>query len=430
MGKASFVTILDYSGKIQIYIKQQLLPNDQYEHFKTWDIGDIVWITGSLFKTKTQELSIKASNIALLTKSLHPLPEKWHGITDQEIKYRQRYLDLIINESARTTFKIRSKLINNLRTYFNNKDFLEVETPMMHSIAGGAIARPFETYHNTLDMKLFLRIAPELYLKKLVVGGLEKVYEINRNFRNEGISTRHNPEFTMMEFYQAYADYKDFMALTEDLLKYLALQIFNNTTLEYQGQQYDLSQPFQKISMKQAIITYNKDLNMHNINDSQTLKTILTNNGHHTEPTWSVGKLQLELFEKTVEKKLMTPTFITEYPIEASPLSRRNNDNPEIADRFELFIAGFEIANGFSELNDPEIQMQNFQQQLQEKQAGNLEAMDYDYDYVKALEYGLPPTAGEGIGIDRLVMLFTNSRCIRDVILFPHMRPKTSQETT
>jgi lysyl-tRNA synthetase class 2 len=426
MGKASFLTLQDMSGKIQIYLQKETLL-EIYEQLKSWDLGDIIGVVGVLFKTKTGELSVKASQAVFLTKSLRQLPEKWHGLQDQETRYRQRYLDLIMNQKARNIFITRSKIINAIREYLNKLQFLEVETPMMQVIPGGATARPFVTHHNALDLDLYLRISPELYLKKLVVGGFERVYEINRNFRNEGLSTKHNPEFTMIEFYQAFADYKDLMDLTEDLFKFLANKVLGNTKIEYQDQVYDFAKPFTRLTFKQAIQKYNPKLSISDLEEHGKLYSYIKTNNiaiaakHPGDLT--IGDLQCTIFDQTVEEHLLQPTFITEYPIEISPLARRSDLNPGLTDRFELFIAGREIANAFSELNDPLDQKQRFQEQASLKDAGDLEAMHYDHDYVTALEYGLPPTAGEGIGIDRLVMLFTNQSSIRDVLLFPHMRP-------
>lgn len=424
MGKASFVQLQDVSGGIQLYIRKDDLPEGQYDEFLDWDIGDIVGATGSVFKTRTGELSVKTTQIRLLTKALRPLPDKWHGLTDQEVRYRQRYLDLIVNEKSRHVFKTRIKTIQLMRDFFNGRGFAEVETPMMHVIPGGAAARPFVTHHNTLDMQLFLRIAPELYLKRLVVGGFERVYEINRNFRNEGLSTRHNPEFTMIEFYQAYADYADMMDITEELLKMLTQTILGTTQLPYQGQIFDFGKKFDRLTIPQSLLKYNSDVTEEIVLDREKLAQYMQKNGCQVEEMWGLGRLQFELFEHTVEDKLLDPTFITEYPTEVSPLARKNDQNPDVTDRFELFIGGREIANGFSELNDPEDQADRFRAQVASKDAGDLEAMHYDADYIRSLEYGLPPTAGEGIGIDRLVMLLTDSPSIRDVILFPHMRPE------
>jgi len=424
MGKASFIQLQDMSGRIQIFLQRDSLPEGVYQNFKTWDVGDIVGAEGALFKTKTGELSVRADVIRMLTKSLRPLPEKFHGLADQETRYRQRYVDLIMNEVSRNTFRMRSRIVQYIRDYLNNKDFLEVETPMMQAIPGGATARPFSTFHNALDMDLFLRIAPELYLKRLVVGGYEKVYEINRNFRNEGLSTRHNPEFTMLEFYQSYADFNDLMDLTEDLLRRMAEELLCSTTVEYQGSQYDFGKPFRRISVRDSILHFNPELTAADVDDLDKARAVAANLKIAIKDSYGLGKVQIEIFEKTVEGRLDDPTFITAYPTEVSPLARRNDDNPFITDRFEFFVGGREIANGFSELNDAEDQAERFQQQVADKDAGDLEAMHYDDDYIRALEHGMPPTAGEGIGIDRLVMLFTDSASIRDVLLFPHMRPE------
>lgn len=421
MGKASFFHIQDVSGRIQIYIRANDLP-ELYEQFKHWDLGDIVGVSGELFKTNTGELTLNAEHIQLLTKSLRPLPDKFHGLADQEVKYRKRYVDLIANEDSRTTFLIRSRMIQAFRQFMDKNQYLEVETPMMHPIPGGAVARPFVTHHNSLDMTMYLRIAPELYLKRLVVGGFERVYEINRNFRNEGISTRHNPEFTMVEFYQAYADYNDLMTFTEQLLQYLCDEVLGNRQVEYQGQSIDFNQPFARMTVKEAILKYHPQISAEQLERIDGCRQILQEKGFAFKETDGLGKLQMILFEETVEHQLFQPTFITAYPTEISPLARRSDNDPEVTDRFEFFIAGREIANGFSELNDAEDQAERFRKQVEEKDAGDLEAMHYDSDYIEALEYGLPPTAGEGIGIDRLVMLFTNSQSIRDVILFPHLR--------
>ena len=424
MGKASFAHIQDTTGKIQIYVARDDLPEGVYnEQFKKWDIGDIVGLTGSLFKTKVGELSIKVSSIELITKSLRPLPEKFHGLADQEIRYRQRYVDLIVNEKSRETFVLRSKIISYIRNFFTDNCFLEVETPMMHVIPGGATARPFVTHHNALDMDLYLRIAPELYLKRLIVGGIDRVFEINRNFRNEGLSTRHNPEFTMIEFYQAYANYDDLMNLTEKLLVGIAKEVIGSEEISYQGVNFDFSKKFDRLTVEEAILKYNSDISLEDINQTNianTLKKLKIT----AKESWGYGKSLIEIFEATTEEKLIQPTFITRYPTEVSPLARKNDDDPEITDRFELFIGGREIANGFSELNDAEDQSDRFKKQVEDKDSGDDEAMHYDADYIRALEYGMPPTAGEGIGIDRLVMLFTDAPSIRDVLLFPHMRPE------
>ena len=422
MGKASFIHIQDSSARIQLYLRANDLSQEIYEEFKNWDIGDVIGAIGTVFKTKTGELSIRVEEIRLLSKALRPLPDKWHGLTDQEMCYRQRYVDLIVNQKTREVFKARTKIIKLVRDFLNQRDFLEVETPMMQAIPGGATARPFITYHNTLGQDLYLRIAPELYLKRLVVGGFERVYEINRNFRNEGVSTKHNPEFTMLEFYQAYADYNDLMDLTEVLMCYIAENLFGSTNVAYQGQEYDLSKPFARLSVKDSLLQFNNDLNMEIINDKALLTKYMQDKGYNVEKNWGLGKLHFELFEHTVEDKLIQPTFITEHPTEVSPLARCNDLDPTITDRFEFFIGGRELGNGFSELNDPEDQAERFRNQVKQKDAGDKEAMHYDDDYINALEYGLPPTAGEGIGIDRLVMFFTDSPSIRDVILFPLMR--------
>lgn len=424
MGKASFVQMKDMSGSIQLYVQRDSLPEGFYnEEFKRWDLGDIIGAEGELFKTNKNELSIRVSKIQLLTKSLRPLPEKFKGLADQETKYRQRYVDLIMNDDTRETFYIRSKIVQYIRNFLTQKNFMEVETPMMQTIPGGATARPFSTYHNALDMELFLRIAPELFLKRLVVGGFERVFEINRNFRNEGLSTRHNPEFTMLEFYQAYADYHDLMDLTEEMLRGVSQEVLGTTEVEYQGLTLDFGQPFTRMSVKESILHFNPSVTEAQLDDLHEARKIAEGLDIPLKDNYGLGKVQIEIFEKTVESRLINPTFITAYPTEVSPLARRNDDDPFVTDRFEFFVGGREIANGFSELNDAEDQAERFKQQVAEKDAGDDEAMHYDEDYVNALEYGLPPTAGEGIGIDRLVMLFTDSPSIRDVLLFPHMRP-------
>jgi len=423
MGKASFTQLQDMSGRIQLFLQRDALPEGVYnEGFKKWDVGDIIGVEGVLFKTKTGELSVKATDIRLLTKALRPLPEKFHGLSDQEIRYRQRYVDLVMNQEVRETFKLRSRIISYIRRFFEDRGFMDVETPMLQSIPGGATARPFETFHNALDMPMFMRIAPELYLKRLVVGGFEKVFEINRNFRNEGVSTRHNPEFTMLEFYMSYADYNDLMDLTEELLHGLAVDVLGKTQIEYQGDVYDFGSKFARMSVFDSILHFNPDLTADDINSLDAARQVAEKLNIPLKDSYGLGKVQIEIFEKTVEHRLMNPTFITEYPTEVSPLARRNDKNPFITDRFEFFVGGREIANGFSELNDAEDQAERFKQQVAEKDAGDDEAMHYDADYIRALEHGLPPTAGEGIGIDRLVMLLTDSPSIRDVILFPHMR--------
>ncbi len=424
MGKASFTHIQDMSGRIQIYIREDGVPKGVYDAFKQWDLGDIVGVTGHLFKTKTGELSVKVEQIELLTKALRPLPDKFHGLHDQETRYRQRYLDLIANDDSRKTFLMRSKITDVVRQFLKENDFLEVETPMMQVLAGGAAAKPFITHHHALDMPLYLRIAPELYLKRLVVGGFERVFEINRNFRNEGLSTRHNPEFTMVEFYQAYADYHDLIALTEKMFARVAKEVLGTLQFTSQEQDYDFSKPFAKLTLKQSILQFNPSLKAADIETLEAAKKTAKQLEIPLQEGFGLGKIQVEIFEKTVEHALLQPTFITEYPAEVSPLARRNDKDPFLTDRFELFVGGREIANGFNELNDPEDQAERFHQQMQSKADGDDEAMPFDEDYITALEHGMPPTAGEGIGIDRLVMLFTNSPSIRDVILFPHMRKK------
>ncbi len=425
MGKASFCHIQDMSGKLQLYVTRDTLPEGFYnEQFKKWDIGDIVGAEGELFKTKVGELSVRVDDIRLLTKALRPLPEKFHGVADQEIKYRQRYLDLIMSDDSRKTFLIRSKIVAYIRQFLADRDFLEVETPMMQAIPGGATARPFETHHNALDMGLYLRIAPELYLKRLVVGGFERVFEINRNFRNEGLSTRHNPEFTMLEFYQAYAEYGDLMDLTEAMLKGIAEEVTGSAVVKYQDDEYDLGKPFDRMTVVESILHFNPDLTIENINTQETATKVAEQLHIPVKDSYGLGKIQIEIFEKTVESRLMNPTFITAYPVEVSPLARRNDDDPQVTDRFEFFVGGRAIANGFTELNDAEDQAERFKKQVEEKDAGDDEAMHFDEDYIVALEHGMPPTAGEGIGIDRLVMLFTNAPSIKDVLLFPQMRPK------
>ncbi len=422
MGKASFAQLSDMSGRIQVFLQRDSLPEGVYEEFKTWDVGDILGVDGVLFRTKTGELSVRVDEARLLTKSLRPLPEKFHGLADQETRYRQRYLDLIMNDVTRNTFRMRTAIVDYIRAFLNKRDFLEVETPMMQVIPGGATAKPFMTYHNALDMQLFLRVAPELYLKRLVVGGFEKVYEINRNFRNEGLSTRHNPEFTMLEFYQAYADYNDLMDLTEELLRGMANDLLGMTVINYQGEQYDFSKPFTRMTVKESILHFNPDIKAADLENLEAARSLAQQLKIPLKDSYGLGKVHIEIFEKTVEHRLKDPTFITAYPTEVSPLARRNDSDPSITDRFEFFVGGREIANGFSELNDAEDQAERFRKQVQDKDAGDEEAMHFDADYICALEHGLPPTAGEGIGIDRLTMLFTDSPSIRDVLLFPHMR--------
>ena len=423
MGKASFASIQDSSGRIQIYVTDGDTGKDAAEAFKHYDLGDIVGVSGTLFKTQKGELTVRATSLRLLTKSLRPLPEKFHGLTDQEVKYRQRYVDLIVNQETRDTFRKRSRIVQAVRNCLISNDYLEVETPMMQPIPGGAAARPFVTHHNALDMQLYLRIAPELYLKRLVVGGFEKVFEINRNFRNEGMSTRHNPEFTMLEFYCAYMDVVGMMDFIEMLIRETAAAA-GATKVMYQGKELDFAKPYARLTIPDAIRKYNPEIGDDVLNDKAKLAERLRRMGIEPKASDGLGTLQLILFENTVESRLHEPTFLIDYPAEVSPLARRNDKNPEITERFELYIAGREIANGFSELNDPEDQAERFMEQVKQKDAGDHEAMHYDADYIRALEYGLPPTAGAGIGIDRLVMLLTDSPSIRDVILFPHMRPE------
>ncbi|WP_367025774.1 lysine--tRNA ligase [Methylococcus sp. ANG] len=424
MGKASFAHIQDMSGRIQIFLQRDALAEGVYDDFKGWDIGDVIGVEGTVFRTKTGELSVKAADIRLLTKSLRPLPEKFHGLTDAETCYRQRYVDLIMNEDSRRVFQLRSAIVRYIREFLSERGFIEAETPMMQVIPGGARAKPFVTHHNALGLDLYLRIAPELYLKRLVVGGFEKVFEINRSFRNEGLSTRHNPEFTMIEFYQAYADYRDLMNLTEALMRGIALSLLGGAVVTHQGKDYDLGQPFRRMTVLESILHYNPDIRAEELAERESAARIAARLGIPVAAGDGLGKIQTEIFEQTVEDRLDEPTFITAYPAEVSPLARRNDENPFITDRFEFFVGGRELANGFSELNDPEDQAERFRKQVEDKAAGDEEAMHYDADYIRALEYGLPPTAGEGIGIDRLVMFFTDSPSIRDVILFPHMRPE------
>ncbi len=423
MGKGSFAKIEDSSGGIQIRLERDTL-HEVYEDFKTWDIGDIVGVQGVLFMTKTGELTVRAERAALLTKSLRPLPDKWHGITDTEMRYRRRYVDLIMTEPSRRVFEMRSAIVRYLRAFLDSRGFLEVETPMLHPIPGGAAARPFKTHHNALDAQMFLRIAPELYLKRLTVGGFERVYEINRNFRNEGVSTQHNPEFTMLELYQAYADYQDLMELIETLFQGLADTLLGSRKIDYQGTEIDLSKSFARMTIEDIILANNPDLDPMSLRDTAYLRRVCEQMKIPCKAGDGPGKLQIEIFEKTGEHTLVQPTFAYAYPAEVSPLSRRNDHDPFITDRWEFFVGGRELANGFSELNDPEDQAQRFKEQVERKDAGDEEAMYYDADYVRALEYGMPPTAGLGLGVDRLVMLYTNSPSIRDVLLFPHMRPE------
>ncbi len=427
MGKASFATIQDGSGqtaggRIQLYITRDEIGEATYESFKHWDLGDILGATGKVFKTKTGELSIHVSEIKLLTKSLRPLPEKFHGLADQEVKYRQRYVDLMTSEETRATFIARSKVVSAIRNFMIQNEFLEVETPMLHPIPGGASAKPFITHHNALDMQMFMRIAPELYLKRLVVGGFERVFEINRNFRNEGLSVRHNPEFTMMEFYAAYTDYQWLMDFTEQCIRAAAIAARGTAVLSYDGKEVDLSKPFERLTIVEAIQKYAPEYSLAQLNDAQFLRADLYKRGIKVFEHAGLGSLQLSLFEETAESQLWQPTYIIDYPVEVSPLARASDKNPEITERFELFITGREMANGFSELNDAEDQAARFHAQMKAKEAGDQEAMYYDADFIRALEYGMPPAGGCGIGIDRLVMLITDSPSIRDVILFPHMR--------
>jgi lysyl-tRNA synthetase class 2 len=424
MGKASFATLQDMSGQIQVYVSNDVTGVAAHEAFKEWDLGDILGVAGTLFKTRTGELTVNAAEVRLLAKAVRPLPEKFHGLQDQEQKYRSRYLDLITSEESRRTFEARSRVVQAMRSFMVAKGFLEVETPMMQPIPGGAAARPFVTHHNALDMTLYLRVAPELYLKRLVVGGFEKVFEINRNFRNEGISTRHNPEFTMMEYYEAYRDYRDLMDFNEVLLRAVAHEVLGTLELQYGEHVIDLAPPFPRLTILDAIRRFHPHFSVADLASREVLTRELAKVGVEPKKGAQVAELQLALFEETTEQLLIQPTYIVDYPAIVSPLARRNDANPEITDRFELYIAGREIANGFSELNDPEDQAARFEEQARAKAAGDEEAMYYDADYIRALEHGLPPTAGCGIGIDRLVMLFTNSPSIRDVILFPHLRPE------
>ncbi|MBY0266710.1 MAG: lysine--tRNA ligase [Burkholderiales bacterium] len=424
MGKASFATIQDMSGRIQVYVSVDDTGAETLEAFKHYDIGDFIGVEGTLFKTQKGELTVRAKKLRLLTKSLRPLPEKFHGLTDQELKYRQRYVDLIVNADTREVFAKRSRIIQSVRSTLIDDGFLEVETPMMHPIPGGAAARPFKTHHNALDMELFLRIAPELYLKRLVVGGLEKVFEVNRNFRNEGMSTRHNPEFTMLEFYAAYWRYGNLMTFIEGMLRRAAETVTGSAVVNYQGRTIDFAKPFERLTITGAIKKYRPDITDEELASRERIVSRLNAMKVPFREHDGLGGLQLTLFEATAEAQLFDPTFIIDYPAEVSPLARRSDSNPDITERFELFIAGREIANGFSELNDPEDQAARFMEQVKQKDAGDHEAMHYDADYIRALEYGLPPTGGAGIGIDRLVMLLTDSPSIRDVILFPHMRPE------
>ncbi len=422
--RGAFLLIQDGADQIQLYVNRKGLDEDTLAEIKSWDLGDIIGASGPIHKSGKGDLYINMEEARLLTKALRPLPDKYHGLADQELRYRQRYVDLIVNPESRQVFRTRSRIIEFIRDYMSGLDFMEVETPMMQVIPGGAAAKPFVTHHNALGMDMYLRIAPELYLKRLVVGGFERVFEINRSFRNEGLSTRHNPEFTMLEYYWAYADYEDAMNLTEDMLRKLTETVLGDTSVEYQGSTYDFSQPFARITVFDSILRYNEDITAQQLADEVAARELAKNLGIELKDSWGLGKVQIEIFEKTVEHLLDQPTFITAYPTEVSPLARRSDNDPFVTDRFEFFVGGRELANGFSELNDAEDQAERFLAQVAEKDAGDEEAMHYDHDYIRALEYGLPPTAGEGIGIDRLVMLFTDSTSIRDVLLFPHMRPE------
>lgn len=425
MGKATFITVQDVSGKIQLYVARDNLPEGVYaDKVSHWDLGDIIGVKGALFKTKTGELTVRCTEVQLLTKALRPLPDKFHGLSDQETRYRQRYLDLIANEESRRTFMIRSQVVSGIRQFFLEKGFIEVETPMLQVIPGGAAAKPFVTHHNALDVDMYLRIAPELYLKRLVVGGFERVFELNRNFRNEGVSVRHNPEFTMIEYYQAYADYHDLMDNTEELLRKLALDILGTTSVPYGEYVFDFGKPFERITMHEAIVKYGNGIRLEDLYDFDKAKAIAEGLNIEIQKSWGLGALVNAIFEEVAEHQLIQPTFLTAHPAEISPLARRNDENPEVTDRFELFIGGREIGNGFSELNDAEDQAERFHAQVAAKEAGDDEAMFYDDDFIVALEHGLPPTAGEGLGIDRLAMIYANAPSIRDVILFPAMRQK------
>tara|TARA_B110000438_G_scaffold294677_1_gene336454 strand:+ start:263 stop:1759 length:1497 start_codon:yes stop_codon:yes gene_type:complete len=425
MGKASFIKLQDQSGQIQVRVERDRLLEGVYQRFKKWDVGDIVAAQGELFRTQTGELTVMVDEIRLLTKSLRPLPEKWHGLSDQEVRYRQRYVDLIINESSRDVLQKRSQIVTYMRSFLEEADFLEVETPMLQTTPGGANARPFKSHHNALDMELYLRVAPELNLKRLIVGGFDRVYEINRNFRNEGVSTQHNPEFTMMEAYRTYAEYTDWMDMTEAMLHGMAEAVNGTTLVSYQGEEFDFGKQFTRMTVEEVIEAYNPEFDMAKIRDRDYLADYCVKIGVPIKDNYGAGKLQIEIFDATGEAELREPTFITQYPTEVSPLSRKNDEDPFVVDRFEFFVAGREIANGFSELNDPEDQADRFRAQVENAAAGDDEAMSYDHDYIRALEYGMPPTAGIGIGIDRLVMLLTDSASIRDVLLFPHMRPES-----
>jgi len=426
-GKGAFISLQDRSGRVQAFIRKDRVGDKAFSIFKKLDIGDIVFVAGKIFRTKTGELTIDADEFRLLSKAIHPMPEKWHGLTDTELRYRQRYLDLTVNPKVADVFVKRSRIIEMIRTFMQERDFLEVETPMMQPMAGGAAARPFVTHHNALGMDFYLRIAPELYLKRLLVGGLERVYEINRNFRNEGVSTQHNPEFTMMEFYQAYATYEDLLNLTEELISHICRELFGSLKIQYQGRELDFTPPWQRLTVRESILKLG-GVDEDTLNDSRKLLDFAKGLKLGVDDDDSPGKVMMAVFEELVEGRLIQPTFIMNYPLEVSPLARKNASDPSLVDRFELYIDGKEIANAFSELNDPVDQRERFMAQLKEREAGDEEAHGMDEDYIRALEYGMPPAAGEGIGIDRLVMILTDSASIRDVILFPHMRSKTGRE--
>ncbi len=422
--RGPFVVIQDGHDRMQLYMNNKSFGGELAEELKGLDLGDIIGVEGEVFKTQKGELTVRVSNFSLLTKSLRPLPDKYRGLTDTEMRYRQRYVDLIVNEESRRVFALRSQIIRFIREYFDQRGFMEVETPMMQLIPGGATARPFITHHNALDQDMYLRVAPELFLKRLTVGGFEKVYELNRNFRNEGLSTRHNPEFTMLEFYWAYATYHELLDLTEDLFRSIATEVLGQTTISYQGSEYDFARPFRRLTIRESIVEECKSADMSDFDSDESVLALADSLGVQFDPAWPKGKLIMEIFEQRVEDKLDQPTFIYEHPTDVSPLARRKESDPEVTDRFELFIGGRELANGFSELNDPEDQAERFHAQVKQKESGDNEAMHFDDDYITALEYGMPPAAGEGIGIDRLVMLFTDSPSIKDVLLFPHMRPQ------
>ncbi len=426
--RGPFLVIQDGSGEMQLYVNAKTLPDAVNEELDLMDLGDIIAAEGEMFKTGKDELTVRASTVRLLTKALRPLPDKYKGLADTEMRYRQRYVDLIVNEESRRVFVMRSRIVNFLRRYFEERGFMEVETPMMQLIPGGATARPFVTHHNALDQDMYLRVAPELFLKRLVVGGFERVFEINRNFRNEGLSTRHNPEFTMLEFYQAYADYHELMDLTEDLFRRIATEVLGSAVINYQGSSYDFSKPFTRLSVHDAVLKYCPGISAKDLSSRDAIRKAAEGLGLNVTDNMGAGSILMQIFDDQVEHQLDQPTFITQYPTEVSPLARANEQDPQVTDRFELIIGGRELANGFSELNDAEDQANRFRAQVAQKDAGDREAMHYDEDYITALEYGMPPTAGEGIGVDRLVMLFTNSPSIKDVLLFPHMRPATEKQ--